>query len=177
MINLEFTRDIVFTAALFGVVTFVWTGWAQERPPSTAWRVVLGILSLAGAALAGLTLPRLIRSWGEPTAMVVGTPAWIVYIVVFWIEIAALVVGAIVLTRTGKKEFIAPLALLIVGVHFVPLAFALEQPILLLAAVLLSAAAIAAMLLPRERCAPSFWCGIIGGPIFLAIGTVCALAA
>lgn len=177
MINPDFTRDLVFTAALFGVVTFVWTGWAQERPPSTPWRIVLAVLGLAGAALAGLNIPRLIRSWGEPTAMVVGSTPWIVYIVVFWIEVIALVVGAIVLSRRRRSELIAPFALLVVGVHFFPLAWVFGQPILFLAAVLITAAAIAAALLPRERCAPSFWCGILGGPIFLAIGTVCALAA
>lgn len=176
MIDPDFTRDLVFTAALFGVVTFVWTGWAQERPPSTSWRIVLAVLGLAGAALAGLTVPRLIRSWGEPTAMVVGTPAWIAYIVVFWIEVIALVVGAIVLTRTDRREFIAPFALLVVGIHFFPLAWVFGQPILFLAAALVSAAAVAAALLPRKNCAPSFWCGILGGPIFLAIGAVCVLS-
>lgn len=177
MINPDFTRDLVFTAAVFGVVTFVWTGWAQERPPSTLWRIVLAVLGLGGAALAGISVPRLIRSWSDPTALVVGGPAWTVYIVVFWIEVIALVVGAIVLTRTGRTEFIAPFALLIVGAHFFPLAWVFEQPIIFLAAVLLTAAAIASALLPRAKCAPSFWCGILAGPIFLVLGTICALGA
>ncbi|GAA1933616.1 hypothetical protein GCM10009775_26930 [Microbacterium aoyamense] len=177
MIDLDFTRDLIFTAALFGVVTFVWTGWAQERPPSTAWRIVLAVLSLGGAALAGLTVPRLLRSWDEPTAMVVGSLPWIVYIVVFWIEVIALVLGAVVLAKKGRKEFIAPLALLIVGLHFFPLAFVFGQPIMFVTAILITAAAIAAALLPREKCAPSFWCGILAGPIFLTIGTICALSA
>lgn len=177
MIDPAFARDLLFTAALFGVVTFVWTGWAQERPPSTGWRIVLALLGIAGAALAGLTIPRLIRSWGEPTAMSPGTPAWIVYIVVFWLEVVALIVGAIVLTRTGRRELIAPFALLVVGLHFFPLAWVFGQLILVIVAVLITGSAIAAALLPRKACAPSFWCGILAGPIFLVAGTVCTLAA
>lgn len=176
MIDVTVARDLVFTAALFGVVTFVWTGWAQERPPSTLWRVVLAVLGLAGCALAGVSIPRLIRAWGEPTAIEFGSAAWTIYIVVCVLEVVALVVGAIVLARTRRSEFIAPFALLVVGVHFFPLAFVFGQPIILATAVLITAAAVAAALLPREHCAPSFWCGILAGPIFLVVGTICALS-
>lgn len=177
MINPDFTRDLIFTAALFGVVTFVWTGWAQERPPSTAWRVLLAVVGLAGAALAGLSIPRLIRSWGDSTAVSVGSTAWIVYLVICAVEVVALVLGAIILTRRGRSELIAPFTLLVVGVHFFPLAFVFAQPIMFVTAVLITAAAIAAAVLPRTRCAPSFWCGILAGPIFLAVAVVCALSA
>lgn len=177
MINPDFSRDLLFTAALFGFVTFVWTGWGQERPPSTAWRFVLGICALAGAALAGLSLPRLIRGWGDPTAVVVGGPAWTAYLVVFAIEVVAIVVAAIWLSRTGRSEFIAPAVLAVVGLHFVPLAWVFGQPIMLLAGVLLTGAAILAAVLPRTKAAPSFWCGILSAPVFLAVGTASVLAA
>ena len=67
-----------------------------------------------------------------------------------------------------------------VGIHFLPLAFVFGQPIMVLAAVLFTAAGIAALLLPWKVAAPSFWCGILAGPIFLgpgAIAFVPALAA
>jgi hypothetical protein len=53
----DFPRDVAFMAAVFGIATFAWAGWAQERPPRTAWRIVLGALALAGLAVVGLTLP------------------------------------------------------------------------------------------------------------------------
>ena len=136
------------------------------RPVSRTWLA----LDIVGAVIGfGLTV-------GIP--LVPGSGGLSVWIVDGgWSVTAYLVVGAIVLTRKGKKEFIAPFALLVVGVHFFPLAWVFGQPILFLAAALITAAAIAAALLPRKNCAPSFWCGILGGPVFLAIGAVCALSA
>lgn len=136
-----------------------------------------GVCALAGAALAGLTLPRLIRGWGDPTAVVVGGPAWTAYLIVFAIEVVAIVVAAVWLTRTGRSEFIAPAVLAVVGLHFVPLAWVFGQPVMLLAGVLLTGAAILAAMLPRTKAAPSFWCGILSAPVFLAVGTASALAA
>ena len=57
MIDDAYPRDLVMTAAIFGVAAFVWSGWAQERPPrGVLWRVVLAVLGVAGLAVAGFAL-------------------------------------------------------------------------------------------------------------------------
>jgi hypothetical protein len=178
MIDLAFPRDLLFTGALFGFVAFVWAGWAHERPPKgVVWRVVLVVIQVAGLALLGFGLPPLIRNWGSATALQPGSTALVWYIVVTWIEIIAIAAIAIWLVRTKRSELIAPPAMIVVGLHFVPLAFVFGQPILMLAAVLLTAVGFAAFFLPRTVAAPSFWCGVFGGPVFLAVGATCLISA
>lgn len=178
MIDLAFPRDLLFTGALFGFVAFIWAGWAHERPPKgVIWRVVLVAIQLAGLALVGFGLPPLIRNWGSPSALVSGSPALVWYIVVTWIEIIAIAAIAFILVRRKRTELIAPPAMMVVGLHFVPLAFVFGQPILMLAAILLTAVGVAALFLPRTIAAPSFWCGALGGPVFLAVGVTSLVAA
>ncbi|MFJ3404099.1 hypothetical protein [Promicromonospora sp. NPDC090134] len=177
MLNLEFARDLVFTAVLFGTVTFVWAGWAQERPPAgVVWRVVLGALGAGGLVLLGLGLPTLIRSWGTPTAMSSGSLAVIAYIVVFWLEVAVIAGLAIFYARTDRQHLLAPTVLIVVGTHFAPLALVFEQPILMLAAVLITVAGVVSLFLPSRVAAPSFWCGILASPVFLVLGTISLVA-
>jgi hypothetical protein len=172
MLNVDYARDLVLTGALFGLVTFVWSGWAQERPPQgVIWRVLLVTLQVGGLILLGFGITAAVRYWDTPTTLSSGSPALVGYIVVFWLEVAAIVVLTIFYVRTKRMHLIAPTVLIIVGVHFVPLAFVFGQPIIMLAAVLITAVGVAALFLPRSVAAPSFWCGILSGPIFLAIGT------
>jgi hypothetical protein len=169
MIDLDFPRDLLTIAVVFGAATIVWAGWAQERPPSTSARIGLGGLSALGLALLGFGIPAMIRAWDGGTAIEPGTSAFTVYVVVFWLEVIVGVVGAILLIRRKRSELVAPLILVIVGVHFIPLAWVFGQGILLLAAVLLVAAAAAAIAL-RGRAAPSFWCGVLAAPVFVVLG-------
>lgn len=168
----------MMTGAIFGTAAFVWAGWAQERPPAGWWwRVVLGAISAGGVVLVVFAVPSVIRNWGSATAIDFGSAAFTWYVVVFWLEVIAIVVLAIVLSRMKRGRLIPPLVLIIVGVHFVPLAVVFAQPIMMLTAVLIVAAGVAAIFLPRKPAAPSFWCGILGAPIFLAVGTICYVAA
>lgn len=177
MLALEFPRDLVFTGALFGVAAFVWAGWAQEGPPrAVIWRVVLAIISLAGIALAAFCIPVLVRNWGAASAFDAKSTAFIVYIVIFWIEVAAIVGFAIWASLTGRSDLIAPIVLAIVGIHFLPLAWVFAQPIMAVAGVLLVIVAAVAMFVPAEDIARSFWCGVLGGPVFLVIGAICGFA-
>src|SRR5690606_21324010 len=115
-VNTEFPRDLIFTAALFCVAAFVWAGWAQESPPrSVWWRVLLGAMSLAGAALAALTIPTLVANWGAPTALDPRSGAFITYVVVFWVEFVLAGVLAFFAIRAGLSDLVAPLILAIVG--------------------------------------------------------------
>ena len=56
------------------------------------------------------------------------------------------------------------------------LAVVFGQPVLHLAGLLLTIVAVVTFILPRETAAPSFWCGILGAPVFLGIGLWCLLA-
>ena len=177
MLNLDYPRDLVMTGAIFGVAAFVWAGWAQEQPPGQViWRVVLGILSGAGLALAALSIPTAIRFWHTATAINPSGVAFKVYVGVFWVEVVIAAVLAFLASRAGRGDLIAPLIMVVVGVHFFALAFVFDQPVLHLAAVLITVVGVVAAFLPHDTIAASFWCGVLGAPIFLAIGAWCTVA-
>lgn len=177
MLDLTFPRDLLMTGAIFGVVTFVWTGWAQERPPHWAWRIALGIMGLAGCALAGLSIPTVIRNWTAPTAIVFGGPSWTFYLIMCALEVIGIAVGAIIVARKKRSDLIPPIALAVVGIHFFPLAPVFGQPILYVVAALVTIAAVVAAFPPLKIAARSFWCGILAGPVFLTAGAVSFFAA
>ena len=174
MIITDFPRDLLMTGAIFGVAAFVWAGWAQERPPKHwIWRVILAVLSLVGAALAGISLPAAIRNWSHPTAISVGAPAFVIYIVVFWVEIAAMIALAVWASRKKRQDLIPVFVLAVVGIHFIPLAWVFAQPIYAVAGVTLTALAIVVARMSDEHAARSFWCGLCAAPVLLAVGAVC----
>jgi hypothetical protein len=90
--------------------------------------------------------------------------------------VIAIAVVGVWLVRTKRAELVAAPAMVVVGIHFVPLAFVFGQPILIVAAVLLTAVGVVAFFLPRRVAAPSFWCGVLGGPVFLAVGATTLVA-
>jgi hypothetical protein len=167
--NAAYPQDLAMIAAIFGVATLVWAGWAQERPPSWPWRIVLGAMSLAGLALVGFSIPAVIGAWGSGTAIEPGSPAFIAYVVWFWLEVVVAAVGAIMLIRRRRKAFVAPFILVIVGLHFFPLAAVFEQPVLHGVAVLLTAIGVTGFLV-RRRFEPSFWAGTLAAPVLAAVG-------
>lgn len=177
MLNLDHPRDLVMIGAVFGLAAFIWAGWGQENPPAhVVWRVLLGVFSAAGLALVALSVPVAIRHWHTSTALTPSGTGFTVYIIVFWAEVVIAALLAIFVSRAGHSEWIAPIIMVVVGVHFFALAFVFAQPVLHLAAVLITVTGIVAWLIPTEDISPSFWCGVFGAPIFLAIGTWCYLA-
>jgi hypothetical protein len=165
------------TEPIFGLAAFIWSGWAQEAPPKgLVFRLVLAGLGAAGLALAVPSILAAIGNWSEPSAFTAGTSVFTLYLIVFWAEVIIGAVASFFLIRTSQTETIAPLILAIVGIHFFALAIVFGQPVLHLAAVLLTIIAALAFVLPRELAAPSFWCGMLGAPIFLGIGLWCLLA-
>ena len=177
MLELAYGRDLVMTGVIFGAAAFVWAGWGQERPPrGVVWRVVLVVLQVAGLVLLGFGIPSAVRNWDTPTVLASGSPALVWYIVVVWLEVIVMIVLAIFYARTRRRHLIAPTVLIIVGLHFVPLAFVFGQSIILLAAVLVTCAGVAALFLPRKVAAPSFWCAVLAAPVFLVFGVVVLVA-
>lgn len=177
MMELGYPRDLVMIGAVFGVAAFIWAGAAQERPPKHwVWRVVLGALTLAGLALAALSVPVAVGNWGSPTVLQSGTTSLVIYIIVFWVELVLAALLAFFVIRAGRRDLIMPLILAAVGVHFFALAPIFAQPFLYVVAVLLTVAAVVAALIPSGAVARSFWCGIFAAPVFLVVGTWCLVA-
>jgi hypothetical protein len=178
LLDMGHPRDLAMIAAVFGVASFVWSGWAQEAPPKHwIWRVVLGLFGFAGLALAALSVLMAIRHWGTATALQGGSVALTVYIIVFWVEVILAAVLAFLAIRAKRSDLIAPLILGVVGIHFLALAPVFAQPVLYLAAGLLTAIAIITVVGPTGSVARSFWCGVLGAPVFLVIGVWSAVAA
>lgn len=178
MLELGYPRDLAMIGAIFGIACFACAGWAQAGPPEQWWwRLVLGALGVAGLALAAVSIPMAINHWSTPTALRGGTTAMVVYLVVFWAEVLLAGLLAYLAVRAGRTDLIAPLVLAVVGIHFLALAPVFGQPVLYLAGSLLTAIAVVAVLLPESYAERSFWCGILGAPVFLAIGLWTAVAA
>jgi hypothetical protein len=170
MLNTEHVRDLVVLGIVFGAAALVWAGWAQEKPPSTPWRFVLAVFSLGGLALLGIGIPAAIRSWDDSSAIEPGSPAFVAYVVWFWLEFVVAGVGAYLLIRRRRRHLVAPFVLVIVGLHFFPLAAVFAQPVLYAVASLLTAVGVSGFFVSRRLATPSFWCGVLAAPIFLAVG-------
>jgi len=177
MLRVAYPRDLVMIGAIFGLAAFVWAGWAQEAPPEPwAWRIVLVGLMVAGLALAAGSALTAVRNWRTPTAIDPRSRRFRVYIVVVVLEVIIAGLVGFLAIGAGRSDLIAPLILAVVGIHFVALAIVFMQPVLHLAGALLVVVAVVAALIPGSIAAASFWCGIAGGPIFLAIGIWCTAA-
>ncbi|QDZ15336.1 hypothetical protein [Humibacter ginsenosidimutans] len=173
MLSLRFPRDLVMIGAIFGVAAFAWAGWAQEGPPSLAWSIVLGVLSLLGLAVAGLSIPLAVRNWRTGSAISPRKRAFRVYTIVVWIEVVLAAAGGILLPISGDEQLVAPFIMLIVAVHFFFLAPVFGQPILHVTGGLLVIVAVVSAFVPTATAAHSFWCGILGAPVFLVVGVWC----
>jgi hypothetical protein len=114
----EFARDHAFTIGWFGLMAFVWFGWAQEDPP-IRWRWWLGLGSGAGAVLAGIFGYAVAARWGEVSALE-GRYGWFGALVLA--EVLLAVLGCLVLRRRGVGRWAAWWVALVVGLHFLPLA-------------------------------------------------------
>lgn len=177
MIDLTHPRDLLMIGTIFGLAAFIWSGWAQEEPPKgLVFRLVLAGLGVAGLALVVPSILSAVGNWSEPSAFTTGTTAFTIYVIVFWAEVVIGAVASFFAIRVGQTEIIAPIILAIVGIHFFALAVVFGQPVLHIAGLLLTITAVLAFVLPREIAAPSFWCGLLGAPVFFGIGLWCLLA-
>lgn len=186
MVDTAFPRDLLVIAAVFGVAAFAWAGMGHERPPRGGrWRALLIVLQAAGLALAVWSGITIARHPDAGTTLVSGSAALVWFIVVVWIEVALIVAASVIVLRTGRKHLLAPAILLVVGLHFVPLAAIFSQPLLIVAAVLLTAGALVGVQASRRAAgraqevaapAPSFWCAVTAAPVFLVIGVIALVA-
>ena len=141
----EFARDHAFTIGWFGLMAFVWFGWAQEDPPAR-WRWRLGIGSGAGAILAGTFGYAVAARWGEGSALD-GRYEWFGALVLAEVLLAGL--GCLTLWRRGLGRWTAWWVAFVVGLHLLPLAVLLGDGSLALLGAVQSAGLL--VLVPRLR--------------------------
>lgn len=146
--EIEYIRDFTMYTAIFGIMSFVWFGWAQEAPRKH-WRAYIGIAS--GIALlfglAGVYLS--VTNWDAASALR-DNDVLTTYIIVFWLEMIVAVIGVIVIFRMKKREYAAPWIALIVGVHFIFLKEVFNDAALYVLAVLMVAAALISPWMARK---------------------------
>ncbi|MEV0618290.1 hypothetical protein AB0I81_33540 [Nonomuraea sp. NPDC050404] len=119
----EFVRDQLFTTAWFGLMAFVWFGWAQEDPPRH-WRIWLGAGSGLGVVLAVAFGVLTAMNWDQPTALE-GRYAWFGVLVAAEVVVAG--AGCLVLARRGASGWMAWWVAVVVAAHFLPLALLLND--------------------------------------------------
>ncbi len=141
----EATRDALFTAGWFGLMTMVWLGWAQEDPPK-AWRVWLGVGSVAGTLLAIGFGVAVASRWDSPSALE-GRYGWFGALVA--VEVVAAGLGCLMLARRGQNRWMAWWVAVVVAAHFLPLGWLLRSG--LVAAVGVVQVAALLLLVPRLR--------------------------
>jgi hypothetical protein len=152
--------------AIFGLFSFVWFGWAQERP-RPKWRLPLGIASGAALLACGFGIYLSVINWNAPSALNEQAP-FLVYLITFWAQFVIIGAGSFILIRRKKSGLVAPWVLFIVGLHFISLVFVFNDPLLFLLAALLTGAAVASIFVaPKLAVANSAIAGIGAGTILL----------
>lgn len=154
--------DLAVTALILGVAGFAWFGWGRAAPPA-GWSIPLAIGSAVGAvlAVAGGVLAWRLRSGASAMH---DPQVHRAYSRVVGLEVALIVLGALVLGVTGQSAYLPAWILLVVGVHFIPLARLFRTPGLAAAGlVLIAVAAAAAALGAAGDVLPSAVAGAGGG--------------
>ncbi|RRJ86463.1 hypothetical protein EG850_08960 [Gulosibacter macacae] len=168
----EFIRDHAFTAAWFGLMTGVWLGWAQEDPPQR-WRPWLGAGSVIGLAIAGAFGYSVVRNWATASALE-GKYQWFGVLVAA--EVVAAGIGCLLLARRGQGRWMAWWVAIVVALHFIPLAFMLEDAShAVLGLVQLVLLALIYPRLRRESRTTSAWTGAVMGGALLLFAVISAV--
>jgi len=145
---MEYVRDYMMYASVFGLFSFCWFGWAQENPKAS-WRKYIGIASGAAllVCLAGVYLS--VTNWNAPSALS-DSAAFGTYLVTVYVEFAVAGVGAFALIRLKQNNYVAPWIAFIVGIHFIGLSGVFADPSLYALAALLVAVSVISPFLSRK---------------------------
>ncbi|MGG4034047.1 hypothetical protein ABEV74_10130 [Paenibacillus cisolokensis] len=161
---MEYVRDYTMYAAIFGMFSFVWFGWAQEKPRAS-WRICIGLASAAAllVCLAGVYLS--VKNWDAPSALSEGT-AFRQYLITVYIEFILAGIGAFVLYKLKRQNVVAPWIAFIVGIHFIGLTNVFDDPgLYLLAALLVAISILSLWIAPKLQVANSAIVGIGAGTV------------
>ncbi|MGI8458426.1 MAG: hypothetical protein ACR2LI_09985 [Propionibacteriaceae bacterium] len=155
-----------------GIATVAWCGWGQSYATGPV-SVLLGLGSVVGLALAvgSVLVRRRLPGIGTHDA----GPAWAgrVYRRALGAEILLIVVGNIILGRTGHPTYVIAWTYAVMAVHFLPLARLYRVRALVVAAGLgLTVAALGAAAYAISGTRPEPIVGGVGGLVLLATGLV-----
>jgi hypothetical protein len=113
---IDFVRDYAMYTAIFGMFSFVWFGWAQERPRKS-WRKYIGIASALAFLVCLIGIYLSVTNWHESTALSNST-IYRNYLIVVLIEFLLAGIGAFLIIKLKKNDYVAPWIAFIVGIHF-----------------------------------------------------------
>ncbi|MGP4081505.1 hypothetical protein ACTWQL_16485 [Pseudalkalibacillus sp. R45] len=102
--------------AIFGMFSFIWFGWAQENPKKS-WRKYIGIASAVALVLCLIGVYLSVLNWNERTTLT-DSAAFNNYLIFVSIEFLLSAIGAFLLIKFKKKDYIAPWIAFVVGIHF-----------------------------------------------------------
>lgn len=159
---MEYLRDYVMYAAIFGMFSFAWFGWAQETP-RPHWRKYIGGASVIALLVCLLGVYLSVMNWDEATALS-EMGAFTSYLIVFYAEFIIGGLVAFLLIRKGMKDYVAPWISFVVGVHFFWLVDVFQDPgLYILAAVLIVIAVLSPVTAKKLNVANSAVTGIGSG--------------
>ncbi len=136
----EYIRDYVMYSAIFGMFSFVWFGWSQENPRKN-WRKYIGVASGIALLVCLIGVYLSVTHWDAATTLS-EKDTYKNYLIVFYTEFFIAGLGAFLLIRSKKKDYVAPWIAFIVGVHFFWLVNIFKDPSLYILAVLMIAIAV-----------------------------------
>ncbi|HWL50468.1 MAG TPA: hypothetical protein VNT92_11365 [Acidimicrobiia bacterium] len=170
----QFVRDAAMTGAIFGFFAAGWYGWAQDDPPA-GWRKPLTVGSIVGLLIAVAGGIIAWQNWSTGTVFDADTSP--IFGIIVGIEVVLAVGGALLLSRRGRQELIAPWVALVVGVHFLPMAPLLGYPLFYVVGALVTVAGLVSVPLARSRgITVSAVTGVMCGSILLVAALFSLLA-
>jgi hypothetical protein len=157
------------TVVVDGFFAFVWFGWGQAAAPS--WLVIPLAVGIALGALLAVTGVVVTARSAGPLPAVSDPVVRRRYAIIVGFEFGLLGVGAAGLGATGQAQWIPVWICFGVGVHFFPLASALNNPTLRPLGLLLAAVAVAALVAGLASAVPpSTVTGLGAGLCLLGFG-------
>jgi hypothetical protein len=170
-----YARDAAAAGAILAFFATAWYGWALEAPPTT-WRS--WIFTGLAASWAGVALGVAVTWINWNTGTVFDSSTSPIFGLIVGIEFSVSAIGAWILKRRSQEELIPPWIALVVGVHFVPLAYILGIPVLYLLAALISVLAVVSFVVARANALTTssvtgvmIGSGLLGGAV-MSLATV-----
>jgi hypothetical protein len=113
---IDYVRDYAMYAAILGMFSFIWFGWAQENPRKS-WRKYISIASSIALLVCLVGVYLSVTNWHERTALSNST-VFNNYLIVVFIEFLLAGIGAFFLIKFKRNDYVAPWIAFIVGIHF-----------------------------------------------------------